>query len=120
MEQRHKLKFIVHCRLSAAATGCAEKAQIFDLDRTTLRRTTFHRLIDGDYLAIKLQIERDRRPISVSLARVLWIQGERLGVELLVMDADERSRLKTCLETDFSLELEFQETRSELIIHAAE
>ncbi len=120
MEQRHKAKFIVHCRLSAEATGCAEQAQIFELDRSTLRRTTFHRLIDGDYLAIKLQVQRDRRPISVSLARVLWIQGERLGVELLVMDADERSRLKILFETTLPLELEFQGTSSELIIDAAE
>ncbi len=120
MEQRHKLKFIVHCRLSAAATSCAEQAQILERDQSTLRRTTFHRLIDGDYRAIKLQVHLDRRPISIRLAKVLWIQGERLGVELLVLDADEQSRLKTLLETALPLKLEFQGAQSELIIHAAE
>ncbi len=51
---------------------------------------------------------------------MLWIQGERLGVELLVLDADEQSRLKTLLETALPLKLEFQGAQSELIIHAAE
>ena len=46
--------------------------------------------------------------------------GDRFGVELLIMDADERIRLDQFLETTLPLELEVQSTRSELIISAAE
>ena len=120
MRRKRNVKFLVHCKLSGMATGCAEQAQIYHQEQSAVQRTTFHRLIDGDYLAIQLHVQTDRRPLSVSLARVLWIQGERFGVELLIMDADERIRLDQFLETTLPLELEVQSTRSELIISAAE
>ena len=46
--------------------------------------------------------------------------ADEWGVELLVLDADEQSRLKTFFEIALPLKLEFQGTQSELIIHAAE
>lgn len=120
MRRPQTVKFVVHCTLADVATGFADLAQIYYLERSALQRTTFHRLIDGDYLAIQLQIHNDCRLLSVRLARVLWIQEERFGVELLIMDADESIRLNRFLETTLPLELHFQDTRSELIISATE
>lgn len=64
-------KFLVHCTLADVVTGCADLAQIYYRERSAVQRTTFHRLIDGDYLALQLHRHNDRRPLSVPLARVL-------------------------------------------------
>ena len=113
-------RFVVHCILSAAAMGCAEKGRIIDSGLVGAPHPTSHNLIDGDYLALKLQVPEDRRPVSVGLARVTWVQGNRFGVELLMMDADERARLNGFLEENLPLELEFQDSHQELTITAAE
>ncbi len=113
-------KFIVHCVLSRLAMGCAEEGRIFNACLAGTLRTTLYSLIDGDYLALKLSIPEDRRPVAVRLAKVTWVQGGRFGVELLMMDADERVRLSQFLDEHLPLELEFQDSRSELTITAAE
>lgn len=119
MTRRSHPKFVVHCVLSHLAMDCAEEGRIYDTSLGTLR-TTLHSLIDGDHLALKLSIPEHRRPVSVRLAKVSWVQGGRFGVELLMMDADERVRLRQFLDEHLPLELEFQDSRSELIITAAE
>lgn len=120
MRRPQTVKILVHCTLSDVAHGCADRAKIYDLEQRTLQRTTSHRLMDGDYLALQLHIHNDRRPLSVRLARVLWRQEERFAVQPLIMDADESSRLHRFLETTLPLELHLQDTRSELIISTAE
>lgn len=113
-------KFVVHCVLSNVSTGCAEDGRIFDTSIPGTLRTTLHSLIDGDHLALQMRVPDHRRPVNVKLARVSWIQGGRFGVELLMMDTDERARLSRFLGERLPLELEFQDSRAELIITAAE
>ncbi len=120
MTRPSQSKFVVHCVLSDLAMGCAEQGRIFDVGPGGTLRTTFHKLIDGDYLALKLQVRDECSPVAVNLARVMWIQGERFGVELLMMDTDERLRLNRFLEENLPLELEFQDSHAELTIRAAE
>lgn len=120
MTRPSHLKFVVHCVLSHLSMGCAEEGRIFDTCLAGTLRTTLHSLIDGDYLSLKLSTPAYRRPVSVRLAKVTWVQGSRFGVELLMMDADERIRLSQFLEEHLPFELEFQDSRSELIITAAE
>ncbi|GAB1722796.1 MAG: hypothetical protein GDA65_10040 [Nitrospira sp. CR1.1] len=113
-------QFILHGILSDGAIGCAELAQLFATERDGTLRTTSHRLIDGDFLAMKLYLPEEKRPVSVNLAKVIWIQEERFGVELLIMDTDERDRLNRFLGRVFPLEVAFQETQSALTITAAD
>ena len=120
MNRLSQRTLLVHCILSDVAMGCAEQGKIFDVGPDGAQRTTFYHLIDGDHLAVKIQIPDERRPVSVRLAKVSWIQGERFGVELLVMDVDERMRLYRVLEANVPLELEFRDSRAELTIKAAE
>ncbi len=120
MKRPSHIKLLVHCILSDVAMGCAEQGKIFDVGHSGTLPTTFHNLIDGDHLAVKIQIPAERRPILVNLAKVSWIQGERFGVELLVMNVDERARLNRLLEAKLPLELEFQDSHAELTIRAAE
>lgn len=120
MKRSSQTKLLVHCILSDAAMGCAEEGKVFDVGQRGTLRTTFHHLIDGDHLSVKIQLHDERRPVSVHLAKVSWIQGERFGVELLVMDVDERLRLNRFLEAKLPLELEFQDSHTELTIRAAD
>ena len=120
MKRTSHIKLLVHCILSDVAMGCAEQGKIFDVGHSGTLPTTFHNLIDGDHLAVKIQIPDERRPVLVNLAKVSWIQGERFGVELLVMNVDERTRLNRFLEAKLPLELEFQDSHAELTIRAAE
>lgn len=120
MNRPSHVHLLVHCILSDVATGCAEQGKIYEVGRSGTLRTTFHNLIDGDHLAVKIQIPDERRPVSVSLAKVSWIQGERFGVELLVIDVDQRVRLNRFLEAKQPLELEFQDSRTELTIRAGD
>ena len=113
-------KFIVHCSLSNVSAGCADDGRIFDTSLPGTPRTSLHSLIDGDYLALNLRIPDDRRRVSVSLARVCWVQGSRFGVELLMMDSDERVRLNQFIDEYLPVELEFHDSQSELIIMAVE
>ena len=46
-------RFVVHCILSAAAMGCAEKGRIIDSGLVGAPHPPSHSLIDGDYLALK-------------------------------------------------------------------
>lgn len=120
MTRRSHPKFVVHCILSRLTMGCAEEGRIFDTSFTGISRTTLPSLMDGDHLALKISIPEHHRPVMVTLAKVNWVQGGRFGVELLMMDADERGRLSQFLDEHLPLEFEFQDSRSELIITAAD
>ena len=113
-------KLLVHCILSDVAMGCADRGRILDTDPDGSPCPTPHSLVDGDYLALKLQRPDAHRPVSVHLAQVTWVQGDRFGVELLIMDADERTHLDGFLAAHLPPEPEFQDIRSELTITVAE
>lgn len=116
MKPQQQVNILVQGMFSEVATGCAEPTRVYHRERDTMPRTTFHGLIDGDYLALRLKFPTDRRPLLVGLARVLWIQEQRLGVEVLVMDVDERIRLNQLLKVTDSPEIVFQNTPQELIL----
>ena len=113
------MKFLVLQAFRYGHRLCGTSA---DLSSGTERRTT-HNLPQTDRwrLSRDSAARSDRSPAAFGeFSGVLWIQGDRFGVELLIMDADERIRLDQFLETTLPLELEVQSTRSELIISAAE
>jgi len=118
MTRSSQIRLLVHCILSDVSLGCAEQGKIFEIGQHETLRTTFHHLIDGDHLAVKIRIPDEGPPVSVRLAKVSWMQGERFGVELLVMDVDERTRLNRFLQVKSPPELEFRNTPPELTIRA--
>jgi hypothetical protein len=118
MKRSSQTRLLVHCILSDASVGCADQGKIFEIGQHETLRTTFHQLIDGDHLAVKIRIPDEARPVSVRLAKVSWMQGERFGVELLVMDVDERARLNRFLQVQSPPELELRKVPPELTIRA--
>lgn len=120
MTRPSQLRFVVHCVLSNVAAGSADQGRVYDVSLDDTLCTTFHSLIDGDYLMLKLQIPENPLPVWVHLARVTWVQGSRFGVELLLMDVNERIRLSHFTDERPPLQLELDAPRSELTITAAE
>ena len=120
MTRRSHPKFVVFCVLSHPTMGCAEEGRIFDTSFSGISRTALPSLMDGDHLTLKISIPEHHRPVMVKLAKVNWVQGGRFGVELLMMDADERGRLGHLIGEHVPLAFEFQDSRSELIITAAD
>lgn len=120
MARRSHPKFVVYCVLSHLAMGCAEEGRIFDTSLSGISRTPLPCLIDGDHLTLKISIPEHHRPVMVKLAKVNWIQGGQFGVELLMMDSDERGRLSHLIGEHLPLAFEFQDSGSELIITAAD
>ncbi len=120
MTRRSRPKFVVYCILSHLAMGCAEEGRIFDTSFSGSSRTTLPSLMDGDHLTLKISVPEHHRPVMVKLAKVNWVQGSRFGVELLIMDADDRGRLSRLIGEHLPLAFEFQDSRSELIITAAD
>ncbi|MCW5797438.1 MAG: hypothetical protein LZF60_380151 [Nitrospira sp.] len=113
-------QFVLHGNLSADVIGCAELVRLFVTERGSTLRTTSHRLIDGDFLAMKLHLPEEGRAVSVNLAKVAWVQEERFGVELLIIDTDARDRLGRFLGSAFPLQIEIHEPQSGLTINAAD
>ncbi len=120
MSRRAEPAFIVHCALSHLAVGNADAGRIIDTRVAYGSHSTSESLIDGDHLALRLSVPEHCRPISVRLAKVNWVQGNRFEVQLLMMDADERLRLSQFFDQLSPLELESRESRSALIITAVE
>lgn len=114
-------KRTVYCVLSPVAMGCADDGYILDTSLSTFSsHVSHHNLVEGEYVAIQLHMPKIRRPVSVRLATVTWVQANRFGVEFLLIDTDERVRVTQFLNEYLPLELEFQDSRSELTITAAD
>ena len=110
----------VYCVLSSVAMGCADEGYILDRRLAALsRQFSHHDLVEGVYVAIQLHLPNIRRPVSVRLATVTWVQANRFGVEFLLIDTDERIRVTQFLTEHLHLEEEFEDSRSELTITAA-
>ena len=109
----------VYCVLSPVAVGCADEGYILDRRLAALsRQVSHHDLVEGVYVAIQLYLPNIRRPVSVRLAMVTWIQANRFGVEFLLIDTDERIRVTQFLTEHLPLEVEFADSRSELTVTA--
>jgi hypothetical protein len=109
----------VYCVLSPVAMGCAGEGYILDRSLNHSSHVSHHNLIEGAYVAVQLHLRKIHRPVSVRLARVTWIQANRFGVEILLIDTDERRRVTQFLSEHLPLQVEFEDSRSELTITAA-
>lgn len=120
MRCRSTPPFLVHCALSQNEVGRASGGAIFEQSSCGTRPRSHDTLIEGDYLAVRLPLPDEPQSVSIRLAAVTWVSGNRFGVELLIMDSDDRQRLARFLDTHFPLQMEFAEPHTEITITAAE
>ena len=102
----------VYCVLSPVAMGCADEGYILDRSLNHSSHVSHYNLIEGAYVAVQLHLRKIHRPVT-------WIQANRFGVEILLIDTDERRRVTQFLSEHLPLQVEFEDSRAELTITAA-
>ncbi|MCE3222917.1 MAG: hypothetical protein K0S58_1097 [Nitrospira sp.] len=96
MEQQNRPRFIVECTGSRSEDGLLVwNGRMLDLSIPGWSRTGLKGLQAGDSLQLHLHIPGQPKPLSVRLATIRWADESRLGVEPILMDADDQLRLNT-------------------------
>ena len=94
MEQKNRPRFIVECTGSRSEDGLIVwNGRMLDLSIPGWSRTGLKGLQAGDLLQLHLHIPGQRKPLSVRLAIIRWASESRLGVDPILMDADDQLRL---------------------------
>ena len=94
MEQQNRPRFIVECTGSRSEDGLLVwNGRMLDLSIPGWSRTGLKGLQAGDLLQLHLHIPGQPRPLSVRLAMIRWASESRLGVDPILMDADDQLRL---------------------------
>lgn len=94
MEQQNRPRFIVECTGSRSEDGLLVwNGRMLDLSIPGWSRTGLKGLQAGDLLQLHLHIPGESKPLSVRLATIRWASESRLGVDPILMDADDQLRL---------------------------
>lgn len=94
MEQQSRPRFIVECTGSRSEDGLLIwKGRMLDLSIPGWSRTGLKGLQAGDLLQLHLHIPGQPKALSVRLATIRWANESRLGVDPILMDADDQLRL---------------------------
>ena len=93
MEQ-NRPRFIVECTGSLSEDGrLVWNGRMLDLSIPGWSPTGLRGLQAGDLLQLHLHIPGQPKPLSVRLATIRWANESRLGVDPILMDADDQLRL---------------------------
>jgi hypothetical protein len=94
MEQQNRPRFIVECTGSRSEDGLLIwNGRMLDLSIPGWSRTGLKGLQAGDLLQLQMHLPGQSRPLSVRLATIRWANESRLGVDPILMDADDQLRL---------------------------
>lgn len=94
MERQNRPRFIVECTGSRSEDGrLIWNGRMLDLSIPGWSRTGLKGLQAGDVLQLHLHIPGQPKPLSVRLATIRWASESRLGVDPILMDADDQIRL---------------------------
>jgi hypothetical protein len=94
MEQQNRPRFIVECIGSRTAEGVLVwSGRMLDLSIPGWSRSGLKGLQAGDLLQLHLHLPGQPKPLSVRLAMIRWAIDSRLGVDPILMDADDQLRL---------------------------
>lgn len=94
MEQQNRPRFIIECTGSRSEDGLLVwNGRMLDLSIPGWSQTGLKGLQAGDLLQLHLHIPGQIRPLSVRLATIRWATESKLGVDPILMDADDQLRL---------------------------
>jgi hypothetical protein len=94
MEQQNRPRFIVECTGSRSEDGLLVwNGRMLDLSIPGWSRTGLKGLQAGDLLQLHLHIPGQEKPLSVRLATIRWANESHVGVDPILMDADDQLRL---------------------------
>jgi hypothetical protein len=116
MQQQNRPRFIVECTDSRPENGLLVwNGRMLDLSIPGWSRTGLKGLQAGDLLQLHLHIPGQPKPLSVRLAAIRWANESRLGVDPILMDADDQIRLSAFVNAHDTLVL-FSTAHSEQIV----
>lgn len=94
MDQQSRPRFIVECTGSRAENGLLVwNGRMLDLSIPGWSPNGLKGLQAGDLLQLHLHIPGESKPLSVRLATIRWAHESRVGVDPILMDADDQLRL---------------------------
>lgn len=94
MEDRYSTRVPVECTVVFAGESIIGEGRVIDVSLPGCLMESPESARPGDYLGLKLFLP-DRQPaISVPLAVVRWVKGNRLGVEFIRSTEEDGLRLK--------------------------
>lgn len=116
MEQQNRPRFIVECTGSRSEDGrLIWNGRMLDLSIPGWSRNGLKGLAAGDLLQLHLHIPGQPKPLSVRLATIRWISESRVGVDPILMDADDQTRLNA-FATEHGASTHFSTDRIEQIV----
>ena len=116
MEQQNRPRFIVECTGSRSEDGLLVwNGRMLDLSIPGWSRTGLKGLQAGDVLQLHLHIPGQLKPLSVRLATIRWANDSRLGVDPILMDADDQLRLNAYVNAHDTIHA-FSTDRKEQIV----
>ena len=117
MEQQNRPRFIVECTGSRSEDGLLVwNGRMLDLSIPGWSRTELKGLQAGDLLQLHLHIPGQPKPRSVRLATIRWANESRLGVDPILMDADDQLRLNDFVSAHFPLPPFNHDRREQIVI----
>ena len=91
---QNRPRFVVECRGTKSQDGLLVwNGRMLDLSIPGWSRTGLKGLQAGDLLQLHLHIPGQDKPLSVRLATIRWANESHVGVDPILMDADDQSRL---------------------------
>lgn len=117
MEQQNRPRFIVECTGSRSEDGLLIwNGRMLDLSIPGWSRTGLKGLQAGDLLQLHLHIPGQPKPLSVRLAAIRWTNESRLGVDPILMDADDQIRLSAFVNTQDSIAAFSTDQKEQIVI----
>lgn len=120
MEQQNRPRFIIECTGSRSEDGLLVwNGRMLDLSIPGWSRIGLKGLQAGDLLQLHLHIPGQLRPLSVRLATIRWANDSRLGVDPILMDADDQLRLNDFVSAHVPLPSFSSDRREQIVISDA-
>ena len=92
---------------------------MLDLSIPGWSRTGLKGIAGWDLLQLHLHIPGQPKPLSVRLATIRWANESRLGVDPILMDADDQLRLNDFVSAHFPLPPFNHDRREQIVISDA-
>lgn len=121
MSWKFRPRLIMDCTLAQAeGGGLTGEGRLFDRSLPGWSGGGLKHLSPGDFLQLHLRIPDLRCSVSVPLATVRWVQGSRMGVQIILMDADDRHQVRQLFHQALTLDGLVLNHDEEIVITAAE
>ncbi|MGZ8393536.1 MAG: PilZ domain-containing protein [Nitrospira sp.] len=94
MQARYSQRIGVECPVMFAGDNSIGEGRILDLSLPGCLLESSEKIIEGEYVQLRLFLPDAQTPLQVSLAAVRWVDGIRVGLEFICTSHDQQRRLE--------------------------